>query len=97
MSTPVDVCLAEQTLWGLSLIELLVPNLHCFTNFVERGFSKMNAIKTALRNRLGSVLIHLLGLCISHALRRFQDLEIQKSLRAHDVSAIILQRNCLEK
>ena len=67
------------------------------TSDVERGFSKMNAIKTALRNRLGSVLIHLLGLCISHALRRFQDLEIQKSLRAHDVSAMILQRNCLEK
>ena len=30
------------------------------TSDVERGFSKMNAIKTALRNRLGSVLIHLL-------------------------------------
>ena len=30
------------------------------TSDMERGFSKMNAIKTALRNRLGSVLIHLL-------------------------------------
>ena len=30
------------------------------TSDVEREFSKMNNIKTALRNRLGSILIHLL-------------------------------------
>ena len=30
------------------------------TSDVEHGFAKMNAIKTALRDRLGSVLIHLL-------------------------------------
>ena len=74
------------------------------TSDVERGFSKMNAIKTSLRNRLGSVLIHLLWISMYGpsfdwdyaSLARYVTSKIwkyKKALGHDDVSAMILQRN----